>query len=528
MNTVDALRPDDVAVEKIRQSDDPLVLENYLTDESSMSGGHAEKVYFPKTEAELAAILRHARQTDTPVTISAGGTGLTGSRMPLGGIVASIEDMTTVQPDECDADSEHVDRDRKSFCLNAPDQYALAPPGILIQEFQEILDDFQVLYPPTPTEMTCMLGGTVATNASGGRGFHYGATREWVRRLRVVLPNGDVIDVRRGQVQSEDEAFQVISSDGERTEVPLPDYTAPPVKNAAGYYVAGGSTDLVDLFIGAEGTLGAFSLIEVSLTELPEEIFSCIAFFESMEQSVEFMKEARRRSRSDEALIEALMLDYIDHTSFELVREDHPNIPTDAGGAVYFEQVLADGDEQIFAWAELIEEYEAIQDWSGFDDRERQMMKDMRHAIPERIHEIVRSRGLSKIATDLAVPAHGLDEMLAAYRRVGEDSGLDYCFFGHIGDNHLHFNFLPESEEESETGMKLALELCRRAIDLGGTISAEHGCGKKAYTDDGRSIPLLELMYGEEGLRSCAETKLALDPSGLLNRGNIIPYKYLK
>jgi D-lactate dehydrogenase (cytochrome) len=376
--------------------------------------------------------------------------------------------------------------------------------------------------------MTCMLGGTVATNASGGRGFHYGPTRDWIRRVRVVLPNGDVIDVRRGEVQSKEGAFEIITSDGEAVEVPLPDYTAPPVKNAAGYYVAEGPTDLVDLFIGAEGTLGAFSLVEISLTDLPEEIFSCIAFFESLDDSVAFMREARRRSRSEDAIIDALMLDYIDHTSFNLVRADHPNIPDEAGGAIYFEQVLAGDDEPILAWAELIEEYRAIEDWSGFDPRERQMMKDMRHAIPETIHEIVRGRGLSKIATDLAVPADALDEMLASYRRVGESSGLDYCFFGHIGDNHLHFNFLPKTEEEYESGMQLALQLCRRAIDFGGTISAEHGCGKKAYVDNGRRVPLLELMYGEEGLRCCARTKLAVDPDGLVNRGNIIPARYLQ
>lgn len=530
MSAIRATRPKDVPLEDIRQSDDDLVIANYLTDESSMPGGSAEQVYFPANEAELSAVLRHAAETGTPVTVSGGGTGLTGSRMPLGGIVVSTEDLRAVSEELCDAGSEYVERGRYAFCLNSEEQYAVAPAGILVQDFQNILDGFRLLYPPTPTEMTCMLGGTVAMNASGGRTFHYGATRDWVRRVRVVLPDGDILDVRRGEAYSDNAStFHITKSDGTTVAVPLPDYTAPAVKNAAGYYVAEDKTDLVDLFVGAEGTLGAFSAIEVSLTDLPEEIFGCIGFFESSNAAVEFVKEARRRSRSADDLIEALLLDYMDGTSLDLIRDDYPNVPPNAGGSVYFEQVLDENDEErILQWAELLEEYGCMEDWSGFDAREQQQMKDMRHDIPETIHEIVRQRGLSKVATDLAVPEQHLGEMMAAYRRIGEESGLHYCFFGHIGDNHLHFNLLPASEAEMVKAKEAALELSRLAVEFGGTISAEHGCGKKAYTYQGREIPLLELMYGEEGLQSCARTKRALDPDGLLNRGNIVPVDFLK
>lgn len=153
---------------------------------------------------------------------------------------------------------------------------------------------------------------------------------------------------------------------------------------------------------------------------------------------------------------------------------------------------------------------------------------EIRHALPRLINGFVRSRGAHKVATDIAVPENALDEMMDHYHKVGEETRVPYVIFGHVGDNHLHLNFLPRSREEVERATKACTRLLRKAVQLGGTISGEHGVGKKTYVEDGERRPYREIMYGKEGLRSIARIKHALDPNHVLNVGNMVPATYLE
>ena len=524
-------------------STEPNTVENYLTDESRLIAGKAEKVFFPQTEAHIAKILSAANKRKIRVTISGAGTGITGSRVPQGGIVLATEKMTNVFEHGSEENLvEYSDLGMKYTLYILKDverneHYALVPSGIPLETLKKIFEGKNLCYPPDTTEMTALLGGTVATNASGARTFHYGCTRDYVRRLRVVLPNGDVLDIKRGKVfASEENQFDIILTSGKRITVELPSYTMPDVKkNAAGYYTKSGM-DLIELFIGSEGTLGVISEVEIKLEDQPKNVLPVFAHFSSESDAIKFVKSLRTLSRSkkpDEVGIDALSIEFLDEGSIELLKEKYPpsKIPVKSKSAIFFEQEIP--NEEVFndlleSCVELLESCNVLDTMASLGMDWLKEIKDIRHALPESINTIVRSKGVHKVATDIAVPESAFDEMMSYYHEVGKKSRILYAIFGHIGDNHLHFNFIPESEKELVQAEKASALLLRKAVELGGTITAEHGVGKKTFVKNGERRPYLELMYGVEGLKSVARIKHALDSNHILNVGNIIPVSYLE
>jgi len=524
-------------------STEPATVENYLTDESRLIVGKAEKVFFPRTEAHIVKILSDANKRKIRVTISGAGTGITGSRVPQGGIVLTTERMTNVFERGSEEDlTEHSDLGVKYTLYIRKDverneHYAIVPPGVPLETLKKIFEGKNLCYPPDTTEMTALLGGTVATNASGARTFHYGCTRDYVRRLRVVLPNGDVLDIKRGKVfASEENQFDIILTSGKRITVELPSYTMPDVeKNAAGYYTKP-SMDLIDLFIGSEGTLGVITEVEIKLEDQPKNVLPVFAHFSSESDAIKFVKSLRTLSRSkkpDEVGIDALSIEFLDEGSIKLLKEKYPpsKIPVKSKSAIFFEQEIP--NEEVFndlleLCVDLLESCNVLDTMASLGTDWLKEIKDIRHALPESINTIVRSKGVHKVATDIAVPERAFDEMISYYHEVGRKSGILYAIFGHVGDNHLHFNFVPESKKELVRAEKASALLLRKAVELGGTITAEHGVGKKTYVKNGERRPYLELMYGIEGLKSVARIKHAFDPNHTLNVGNIIPVSYLE
>ena len=214
----------------------------HLTDASHFRGA-AEGLLFPESEAEIARLLQESVRRKIPVTVSGAGTGLTGARVPQGGLLLCTERLNKILEVRADGTS-------------------VVQPGVPLEQLERALDQKGFLYPPDPGEKQAFVGGTVATNASGARSFKYGATRAWVRRLRVVLPNGDLLEVRRGDEKAGADGFWIQLSDGKRLRIPVPLRPMPAVKKNAAGYCAGPGTDLIDLFIGSEGTLGVFTEIE--------------------------------------------------------------------------------------------------------------------------------------------------------------------------------------------------------------------------------------------------------------------------
>ncbi|MEO8648988.1 MAG: FAD-binding oxidoreductase, partial [Acidobacteriota bacterium] len=177
-------------------------LRNYLTDASNMSGGFAESLVIPESAHEIAEVLREASASGTPVTVSGARTGTVGGAIPFGGIVMSLERLNKILS---------IDREAMT---------AVVEPGVILGDLQKAVEAEGLFYPPDPTEWSCQIGGTVATNASGSRSFKYGATREYVNGLELILADGDKLSINRESVVSEaGEPMQLRTQSGRTIEV---------------------------------------------------------------------------------------------------------------------------------------------------------------------------------------------------------------------------------------------------------------------------------------------------------------------
>jgi D-lactate dehydrogenase (cytochrome) len=399
-------------------------------------------------------------------------------------------------------------------------------------------DERGFFYPPDPTEDTAHLGATVATNASGARSYRYGPTRQHVHGLRLALTTGDVVALKRGDCVADGRRLVLAATDGSATDVEVPAYKMPETKNAAGYYAAPGM-DAVDLFVGSEGTLGVITEVELVLSPSPEGILSALAFFGSDEDAVAFVVAARGDAPDGGgAGVTPLALEFFDSRSFEFLRRrkveegsssEIPELPEGAVAGVLFESEYTEEDllDTYEAWESLLSAHGSSMDdtWGGMEESELTRLKALRHSIAEQVNGVIaranaRHPEIHKIGTDAAVPSAALQEMFEYYRTELEGTGLEHVVFGHIGDNHLHLNVMPSTPEQLAAGKELATRFARKAVELGGTVSAEHGIGRLKHD-------FLRLQYGDDGMREMAAVKRAFDPACVLNRGVVFPVEFL-
>jgi len=506
---------------------DPDAIRPWLEDASGMKGGAADRVYIPADEAEAARLLADCSRRGERLTLSGAGTGLTGARIPMEGAVLATDALGGI-------------RDIRT--LPGGGGVAVAGPALSLAALEDAAAGLGLFYGPDPTERAAWIGGTVATNASGSRTFRYGPTRRHVRRLRVALATGDVLDLPRGRLRAgATGGFTLPLPSGGEVRGSIPSYRMPASKNAAGFHSAPGM-DLVDLFIGSEGTLGLVTEVEIALLPAPEGILAGIVFFASEEASWEFLREARARSYAargfdgpaptDPSLpgaaapagrggdIDARALEYFDAASLEFMRPHHGGIPAGSKGAIYFEQETAATTEEALqrAWFALAESHGALLDdsWFAVTEKDRRSFREFRHALPLGVNEWLARHGQRKIGADMAVPDRSFDAMFRAYRDTLDPTGLAWLAFGHLGDNHLHVNIMPRDDAESARGREAYRVLVDRIVALGGTVSAEHGLGKIKAS-------YLAAMYGDGVFAEMAALKRAFDPSLILSRGNMIP-----
>ncbi len=481
-------------------------IQNYLTDASNYYG-NCDAVYIPSNENEIVEIIKECNRTKRRVTVSGNGTGLTGGRVPEGGIVISLENLN------------------KILEINYEEKFAVVQPGVILKDFQEFVEKHNLFYPPDPTERNCQIGANVATNSSGARTFKYGSTRDYVLGLKIILPDGNTIFINRGQYNANGINGVLKFDDGKIITFKLPEFIMPSTKNAAGYYCKE-NMDLIDLFIGSEGTLGIFTEIKLKLIELPEKILSCVIFFDNEENAINFIAEARdiskKRIQDKLNLISARGLEFFDKFTLKFLTEDYPNIPENANGAVWFEQELNDMEDEIIAqWMELINNHSGMEEnsWIASDKKEQEKFKDFRHAIAWKVNEYISRRKLKKVGTDVAVPDDVFKDYYYETIKIVESYGLKYVVYGHFGNSHMHLNMLPENEEQYNISKNIYKKICERAVELKGTISAEHGIGKLK-----RDYFLK--MYDENIIRQMAKLKLLFDPNKILNIGNIFYENY--
>lgn len=486
-------------------------LQNYLIDASNMQGGFAAKLFIPESTDEISEILKEADENKIPVTVSGARTGTVGGAIPFGGYVISLEKLNKIEK------------------INRAEKFVIVESGVILNDIQKAVEAEKLFYPPDPTEWSCQIGGTVATNASGARSFKYGATREFVEQLEIVLANGEILELVRGENFSDGEILKLKTKNGREIIIQLPTYPQPNVrKNTSGYF-SGEKVDAIDLFIGSEGTLGIITKIKLRLLEKPESFFSGIIFFEVENNLLNFVNEVRKLSfetrKSDKSnSIDASLIEYFDEKALKFISEKFPEVPENAGGAIFFEQETNSENEDVLleSWNELLEKSNADLDnsWFTTTEQDREKLREFRHALPVSVNERIVRYKQKKVGTDMAVPDDKFASFLKFYKEKLNASGLDYVIFGHIADNHLHANMIPKSPTEAETARHLYGRFIAQAIMLGGTISAEHGIGK-------HKSKYLYVMMGERYLNEMAEIKKALDPNGILGRGNMFDEKFL-
>ncbi len=510
----------------------PLTYEyaSYLRDESRRVG-KADSISFPRTEAEIRSILIACYQDNIPVTVQGARTGLAGAASPNSGHVLNLTRMNRVLG--CRFDGERF--------------YLRVQPGLALSELRkmisrrrfdssgwskESLDTLALLahaseqfFPPDPTETTATIGGMVACNASGARSYLYGAMRGYVHSLTMLLADGRRMKLTRGVEKAVGRKLTILPEEGSSIEIDLPAYKMPKTKNTSGFY-AEDNMDAIDLVIGSDGTLGVISEIELMLCPLPPCIYGVMCLFPSQSQSVEFVEQLR-------PLCEGIAsMEYFDNNALDVLRDQRKShaafsaLPELAGwiqAAIYVE-LHCDGEQTALERLKTIDEVlsigcESSDTWVARNQSDLDKLMFFRHAVPESVNLLIDKRKqrdpeITKLGSDMAVPDEYLRDIVEYYKQSVAEYGLQSATWGHIGNNHLHVNILPNSMDEYRLGKALFLEFAKKVTELNGSVSSEHGVGKL-------KADFLPIMYTNEHMEQMRNLKWQFDRKGLLGSGNL-------
>lgn len=509
----------------------------YLEDAAHYPGGHTSLVVCPRDEAQLAATLKDAEA----VLVVGAQSSLTGGATPMGETVVSVSKLDAV--------------------ARSGPTTVTAQPGVTLTTLREVLTAEGRAYPPVPTFEGATVGGIVSTNAAGAATFKYGTTRRWVRGLTVMLANGELIDLERGQVRATDSRFEIETSGG-TIQVPVPTYQLPDVPKRAAGYAAGRDLDLIDLFIGSEGTLGIVTSVTLDvLPNCPEVGFALVA---CRDESQALAVAARLRAEStrtwrdrDPDGLDVIAIEYMDQRCLALLREDGVSrrlgvaIPDDAGTLLLAQVEFPAGTtpariyDDVAGWADagstpargpdspvvrlcrVVGEagcLDATEIVAPSDQTRGAALLALREAVPEAVNRRVgiakrtADGTIEKTAADMIVPFARLDESVRLFRRAFESRGLDYAIWGHLSDANLHPNVIPRSIDDVRRGKEAILECGRDVIALGGCPLAEHGVGR-----NGVKQALLRQLYGDRGIAEMSAVKRALDPRRKFAPGVLLP-----
>lgn len=493
--------------------------QDYLRDESRRIGA-ADSISFPTSEAEVVAAMKEIRSRGGTITTQGARTGIVAGAVPQGGHILNLSRMNAIG----EITREEATGERRLE----------VQPGAILTDLNKIVEGEGLLFPPDPTEDTASIGGMVACNASGAMTFFYGPTRNWIESLRVVLSDGDTIHLKRGENRATGRSFSLATESGRAIQGDLPAYQLPKVKSAAGYYAAD-DMDVLDLFIGMEGTLGVLTEVEIKLIPMPGAINGLTVFLPSEDAALKLVRILRGEAVEGFEPISTrpVGIEFFNSDALNLLRrmksessafEKIPALKPHFHTAVYAEFHAETEDALEEAVMGLMETILALggsddDTWYATTEREIEPLKAFRHAIPEAVNLLIDQRkrdcpDLTKLGTDMSVPNERLEAAIAMYDSGLRESGLESVMFGHIGNNHVHVNILPHSMEEYERGKSLYLSWARQVVEWGGSISAEHGIGKI-------KVPFLALMYGEEGIAEMRALKMLFDPGMMLNLGNL-------
>lgn len=455
----------------------------YIRDESQYTG-RAQNISFPRNEEEIRQILKELQERNIPVTVQGGKTGIVGSGVPSGGHLMNLENCGRVLG-YAETDGKHL---------------LTIEPGLrlsdLKQEIAKLNCPVRLFWPPNPTETSATIGGIAATAASGINSFAYGDTRQYFESARVVLADGTVREIRRG------ERFLTVN---------------------------GQSMDELDAFLGSEGMLGVFTSLTLRLLPAPAEQWGIAFFFEDRRNAWEFADRVQGEPipAPDAELVAA---EYIDRESIQFLENKRgllsklntiPPIDPVFDAMVYLEIAgeetgIESIAERLMEWAEQCGS-DPDCTWAVSDEKGMENLRVFRHAIPETVNLSVEENHrscpeITKLSTDFSFSGKAFSTVMGWYEERLSDLGIAHCIFGHIGESHLHVNFVAKDLAEQEQCEDWMRSVLRETADLGGCAARENGIGKvKANW-----IP----SENETAARMRALKKI-YDPQGFWNPGNM-------
>jgi D-lactate dehydrogenase (cytochrome) len=491
-----------------RIEDDPAIISAFLSDAAHVPGGHAVGVTFPRTDSEVAAAVARASRV-LPVGAQ---SSLTGGATPRGDLVLSTRALTTIEPPSGGR--------------------VRVGAGVPVANLQRTLGAANLYYPPVPTFEGAFVGGTIATNAAGAATFKYGSTRAWVEALTIVLATGELLDVWRGEIVANDDGKLVIPR-AETTAITIgvPSYVMPSVpKLSAGFFARPGM-DLVDLFIGAEGTLGVIVAAALKVIPRPRRsvaLVRCADDAQAVAVTGALRAEAQAAWRG-EGPLDVAAIEYMDARALAAVPDEafaRAGITRAPSGSILLLmqiEVHDDGEPALERLASLLEANGVADDphvAAAGDDRAAARLFELREAVPASVNAIVAAAkarvdaGIHKTAGDMIVPFERLADSIALYRRAFIERGLDHAIWGHVSDGNLHPNVVPRSLADVRRGQEAIRDMAREVIAMGGAPLAEHGVGRSALKQE-----LLRELYGDDGIEQMRGVKRALDPTWKLAAG---------
>lgn len=416
-----------------------------------------DAVVSPRTAEEVSQILKICNQYGVPIVPRGSGTNLCAGTCPTeGGVVLLFKHMNQI-----------LEIDEENLTITVQ-------PGVITLDMIHTIEEKGLFYPPDPSSMKIStIGGNINENSGGLRGLKYGVTRDYVIGLEAVLPNGDII----------------------RTGGKL-------AKDVAGY-------DLTRLFVGSEGTLVVITEATLKLIPMPETRKTMLALYQDLSAA------ARSVSKIIANKIIPTTLEFLDQATLKVV-EDYAQIglPTDVQAVLLIEQ---DGppevvERDIDKIAEVCKQENAVSIQIAATEEEAMALRTARRAA---LSAVARLKPTT-ILEDATVPRSEIANMVKAINEITEKYQLTICTFGHAGDGNLHPTCATDARdhEEMERVEKAFAEIFEKAIELGGTITGEHGVGAM-------KAPYLEWKLKKEGIAAMMGIKQAFDPNNIMNPGKV-------
>jgi len=418
-----------------------------------------DAVVFPRHEEDISRILVYCNHHRIVITPRGAGSGFTGGALPAnGGIILGME--------------KHMNRILE---IDLQNMVAVVQPGVINRELQKAVEEVGLFYPPDPaSEEYSSLGGNVSENAGGMRAAKYGITKDYVMALRAVRPNGDIIRA------------------GKRT-----------IKDVAGYNIAG-------ILIASEGTLAVISEITVKLLPKPKFTKGYMGIFPSVEAAMNAVFKSLASGANPVAM------EFLDSLVIQALKEKlGVELPEDAG-ALLIGDVDGNVSQEVDFQLEILEKSfreNGVQDFvvaKDADEREK-LWFARRNASPS-----ITIYGSKKLNEDISVPRSMLPEALSRIYAIGERYGFKVPCFGHAGDGNIHVNVMVDGSkpEELESGHKAIEEIFELVVEMGGTLSGEHGIGTS-------KAPFMDIAFRPEEIQLFKDIKKAFDPNNILNPGKM-------